>query len=153
VTGGQADINTSNFEKWNSSNESSYPYVIRSAAVDGSTTQLGLYNIAGTPSNPFNAISTTPGQWVQFVGAVSFTDGNSIVYRNGVNIQTVSIAGMANVSNSSLVGIATRLNTSSQPTTNESWKGTISTIRIYDKTLTDAEVLQNFNADKSKYGL
>jgi len=31
--------------------------------------------------------------------------------------------------------------------------GRFGTMRVYNKLLTDAEVLNNYNADKSKYGL
>jgi hypothetical protein len=74
------------------------------------------------------------------------------VYRNGISGGTTSLVGVNQVSNTSPVGIAGRV----APTTGNlqvPFKGTVGIIRMYNTSLTSTQVLQNFNADKSKYGL
>jgi hypothetical protein len=85
------------------------------------------------------------------VGVFNFTTDVLTVYRNGVSGSTASLVGVGQVSNSSSVGISCRLK--SDGTGEIFFKGTIATIRMYNTVLSPSQVLQNYNADKSKYGL
>jgi hypothetical protein len=147
---GQPDINEADlFTKWNLNNESRYPYSIRFnegtssmfvAAYDGfNFPQLSL---TGFPVNT----------WVQLVAVFDFSGGALTVYRNGVSGGTTSLLDTNQVSNTSPVGIAGRVG---QTTGNLQvpFKGTVGIIRMYNTSLTASQALQNFNADKSKYGL
>jgi hypothetical protein len=147
---GQPNINEADlFTKWNLNNESRYPYSIRFnegtssmfvAAYDGfNFPQLSL---TGFPVNT----------WVQLVAVFDFSGGALTVYRNGVSGGTTSLVGVGQVSNTSPVGIAGRV-ASGTGGLQVPFKGTVGIIRMYDTSLTASQVLQNFNADKSKYGL
>jgi len=74
-------------------------------------------------------------------------DGNKIyVYRNGV-LEGQSGAGVTFTVNTSNLYIG------SNNSTNYYLDGNMANLKIYDKALTTAEVLQNYNAYKSRFGL
>jgi len=142
---GEAEL----LEKWNLNNESRYPYTIRFnegassmlvAAYDG--TNFPQVSVTGFPVNT----------WKQLVAVFDFVGDTLTVYRDGVSGGTTSLVGVGQVSNTSPVGIAGRV-ASGTGGLQVPFKGTVGIIRMYDTSLTSAQVLQNFNADKSKYGL
>jgi len=98
----------------------------------------------------FLAVSTTTtpiiGQWYHLVGTY---DGSTMkVYLNGVLENTRSVSGNITQNDAGLaIGSYNGL-------PNEfAGDGKISIVRYYHKTLSATEVLQNFNALKSRYGL
>jgi hypothetical protein len=142
---GEAEL----LEKWNLNNEARYPYTIRFnegassmlvAAFDG--TNFPQVSVTGFPVNT----------WRQLVAVYDFVGKTLTVYRNGVSGGTTSLVGVGQVSNTSPVGIAGRV-AAGTGGLQVPFKGTVGIIRMYDTSLTSAQVLQNFNADKSKYGL
>jgi hypothetical protein len=142
---GEAEL----LEKWNLNNESRYPYTIRFnentssmlvAAYDGSN--FPSVSVTGFPVNT----------WKQLVAVFDFVGDTLTVYRNGVSGGTTSLVGVGQVSNTSPVGIAGRV-AAGTGALQVPFKGTVGIIRMYDTSLTAPQVLQNFNADKSKYGL
>jgi hypothetical protein len=136
------------FEKWNQTSQSRYPYVFRFNETSG-TVQVAAYDGTNNPTTSIAGFST--GEWYQSVGVYDFGTQILTQYKNGVSGSTVSLVGLGNIGNTSSVGIGHRISTAGG--TQFMFKGTIAIVRIYDNSLTDAEVLQNFNADKSKYGL
>jgi hypothetical protein len=110
------------------------------AAFDGSN--FPSVSLAGFPVNT----------WRQLVAVFDFVNGTLTVYRNGVSGGTTSLVGVGQVSNTSPVGIAGRV-AQGTGALQVPFKGTVGIIRMYNKALTGSEVSQNFNADKSKYGL
>jgi hypothetical protein len=135
-------------EKWNQSNQSRYPYTFRYAENTGNVL-VAAYDGTNFPSVSFSGFPTST--WAQAVGVFNFTTDVLTVYRNGVASGTTSLAGVGNISNTSSVGIACRLKTDA--TGEIFFKGSIAAVRIYDTALSSAQVLQNFNADRYKYGL
>jgi hypothetical protein len=142
---GEAEL----LEKWNLNNEPRYPYTIRFnegassmlvAAYDG--TNFPQVSVTGFPVNT----------WKQLVAVFDFVGDTLTVYRDGVSGGTTSLVGVGQVSNTSPVGIAGRV-ASGTGGLQVPFKGTVGIIRMYDTSLTSAQVLQNFNADKSKYEL
>jgi hypothetical protein len=142
---GEAEL----LEKWNLNNEPRYPYTIRFnegassmlvAAYDG--TNFPQVSVTGFPVNT----------WKQLVAVFDFVGDTLTVYRDGVSGGTTSLVGVGQVSNTSPVGIAGRV-AAFTGGLQVPFKGTVGIIRMYDTSLTSAQVLQNFNADKSKYGL
>ncbi len=142
---GEAEL----LEKWNLNNESRYPYTIRFnentssmlvAAYDGSN--FPSVSVTGFPVNT----------WKQLVAVFDFVGDTLTVYRNGVSGGTTSLVGVGQVSNTSPVGIAGRV-AAGTGALQVPFKGTVGIIRMYDTSLTAPQVLQNYNADKSKYGL
>jgi hypothetical protein len=136
-------------EKWDLNNESRYPYTIR--FNEGASSML----VAAYDGANFSSVSMTGftvNTWGQLVAVFDFVGDTLTVYRNGVSGGTRSLVGVGQVSNTSPVGIAGRV----APTTGNlqvPFKGTVGIIRMYDTSLTSTQVLQNYNADKSKYGL
>jgi hypothetical protein len=110
------------------------------AAYDG--TNFPQVSVTGFPVNT----------WKQLVAVFDFVGDTLTVYRDGVSGGTTSLVGVGQVSNTSPVGIAGRV-ASGTGGLQVPFKGTVGIIRMYDTSLTSAQVLQNFNADKSKYGL
>jgi hypothetical protein len=110
------------------------------AAFDGSN--FPNVSVSGFPVNT----------WRQIVAVFDFVSDTLTVYRNGVSGGTTSLAGVGQVSNTSPVGIAGRV-AQGTGALQVPFKGTVSIIRIYNSSLSSSEVLQNFNADKSKFGL
>ncbi len=142
---GEAEL----LEKWNLNNESRYPYTIRFnengrsmmvAAFDGSN--FPNVSVTGFPVNT----------WKQLVAVFDFVSKSLLVYRDGVLAGSTNLNLVGQVSNTSPVGIAGRV-AASTGALQVPFKGTIGIIRMYNKVLSPTEVLQNFNANKSRYGL
>jgi hypothetical protein len=146
VNTGEAEL----LEKWDQFNESRYPYTIR--FNEGASSVL----VAAYDGSIFSSISLSGfsvNTWKQLVAVFDFVGDTLTVYRDGVSGGTTSLVGVNQVSNTSPVAIATRLNTSGGSNSAIMFKGTVGIIRMYDTSLTSSQILQNFNADKSKYGL
>ena len=108
---------------------------------------------SGTGPNLFaNSTSYvgTVGTWYQLVYVFTNVASNTIeTFANGVSIGTVShsLASMLNTTNPLYIG---SYNGGEFP---QWFEGKIGITRLYNASLTSAQVLQNYNADKSKYGL
>lgn len=137
-------------EKWNLNNESRYPFVFR---YNESTSSLFAACYDGTNFRTVTASGIPVNTWKQVVGVFDFVANTLTLYRNGVAVGSTSISGMGQVSNTSPVTIGSRLTTSNGPTTGIMFKGSVGIIRMYNKPLTAAEVLNNFNTTKGTYGL
>jgi hypothetical protein len=116
-----------------------------------STTQRSVIETGTffTPSTYFvRAAAYTPvNKWTYFGVSVSFTNSQMKYYQNGVLAGIVPIAGNWNYADTLHVG---RYNYGSGSPID----GRLPIIRFYKgKCLTDAEFLQNFNANKADYGL
>ena len=94
------------------------------------------------PSNEFNG-------WLQTVFTREGTGSNQQkMYWNGVQVQTDTDSSDYNVSANNLVIGKSDRNSAVE------YKGYLAILRIYNgKALSSAEVLQNFNANRSRYGL
>ena len=117
------------------------------------TDGFGFYQQSGVVSwwvNQWNGTGATETQSATtsfgFTHWVGTYDGSNVkLYRNGVLEDTVSYTtAMTNPNVTFDIGNSKN---------SYSWDGNIGQVRIYDTALTATEVLQNFNATKSKYGL
>ena len=142
---GEAEL----LEKWNLNNESRYPYTIR-FNENTSSMLVAVYDGSNFPSVSVTGFPVNT--WKQLVAVFDFVGDTLTVYRNGVSGGTTSLVGVGQVSNTSPVGIAGRV-AAGTGALQVPFKGTVGIIRMYDTSLTSSQVLQNFNADKSKYGL
>lgn len=93
--------------------------------------------------------STTlqPSTWYQLVA--TFSSGNWIIYVNGVanTSGTFAITSFPSVVNPVLtLGV-------NQPGGDEYFNGRISTARIYNRVLSPAEIFQNFDAHRGRFGI
>jgi hypothetical protein len=87
-------------------------------------------------------------KWVNLQVTANYTTGAVNIYRNGIfySQQTMSTPVFPNTSVP--VYISSFVNAGFIP-----WTGNISTAQIYNKELTAAEIIQNFNAQKGRFGL
>ena len=107
----------------------------------------------GTGSTLF--VDSTPyvgtiNTWYQIVYVFTNVASNTLqTFVNGVSIGSVghSLASVLNTTTGLYIG---SYNNGEYP---QWFDGRIGITRLYNKSLTASEVLQNFNADKSKYGL
>ena len=145
---GQTQALTIILEKYNEGNQPRFPYTFRYAEASG---VIGVGAFDGTTLAARNASGFPVNTWANITATFDFVNDVLTVYRNGVSSGTASLVGINQVSNGSSVGIASRLQING--TGEIFFKGTISEIKMYNTTLTPSQVLQNYNADKSKYGL
>jgi hypothetical protein len=97
-----------------------------------------------------NYASTTTNNWYQIVYVFTNVAANTLqTFVNGVSVGSVShsLASILNTSTGLYIG-------SYNNGEYAQWfDGKIGIVRLYNKSLTSSEVLGNYNADKSKYGL
>ena len=134
----KADVNTTGTEHWLGSQ---YPGTGR--VIFDLFTNNKLRNfINGTAITGATTIAT--GTWYHAV----FTrdaSGNAKIYLNGTQDATGTISTSAPVNDNFEIGGSTTLT--------RWFNGKIPLCRVYNKTLTVTEALQNFNAQKSRFGL
>ena len=121
-------------------------YALRTAATGVTRFEVG--NGTTALNSPTFTIST--GTWYQIVGVWTNVAANSIeLYVNGSTQGSSShvFTSLLNSTNPLYLG---SYNGGEYP---QWWNGSIGIARIYNKALSSAEVLQNWNADKSIYGL
>lgn len=146
VNAGEAEL----LEKWNLNNESRYPFVFR---YNESTNSMFAACYDGVNFRSVSASGFPVNTWKQVVGVFNFVSNTLTLYRDGISVGSTSISGMSQVSNTSPVTIGTRLGTGGTISPGIMYKGNVGIIRMYNKPLTDAEVLNNFNTTKGTYGL
>ena len=92
-------------------------------------------------SSYYDLVSQT---WVNYLG--TYDQSNLKLYRNGSLIAQSSVSTTPKTNTTSLT-IGTRL------ANNLEYKGDIAIVQIYNKGLLSTEVLQNYNAQKDRFGL
>lgn len=138
--------NHSIFEKWNTANQSAYPYVVRYSRADNRL-YFACYNGS---SNPSVSVFVPTDTWFQVVGVFNHATNILSVYLNG-SFATSGSINLSGVNNTSTVQIGRRGNTTGGGT--NYFTGSIGIIRVYSVALTDSEVLGNFNDNRSQYGI
>ena len=89
--------------------------------------------------------------WYYFAATFNDSTNLNVIYKNAVNVGSASPAITFNVANERIcVGALTNGGTSA---VGSFFKGYIGEVHIYGRDLTSAEVTQNFNATKARYGL
>jgi hypothetical protein len=86
--------------------------------------------------------------WFQVVG--TYTSGSRILYINGVQVATDTQTGTIATNSSGMSIGAYGGNSGSN---GYFYNGALSICRVYNRVLTAAEVLQNFNAARGRYGV
>ena len=86
--------------------------------------------------------TTTNGNWHNYVVVNNAVSNNAKLYYDGVLIGT---ALYKNASTNTALYIGGTTGT-------YMWNGAIATFYVYNRSLIDSEVLQNYNAAKSKFG-
>ncbi len=150
-TNGQLNsVESELLEKWNKNNESKYPFTIR---FNESTTSMLVACYDGTNFRSATSSGFPVNTWKQLVAVFNFVDKTLTVYRDGGNPVSVSLTGVGQVSNTSPIAIASRLTSTGAAQSNIMFKGSIGIIRTYNIALSESQILQNFNAIRSRFGL
>jgi hypothetical protein len=118
-------------------------------------TQAAVYGIWRSTSNGWqfrlggggvdstiNITNATTGIWVNLT--LTYNKTTLIAYINGVNVGTNTPIGYVNDTQNLLIGDAS---------VSEYFKGGIASTQIYNRALSQAEILQNYNATKQRYNL
>lgn len=126
-----------------------YRIWLNGGTIVGDVAQSGASNVS------ISSILTNynNGNWYNVM--FSRNDSTLRLYVNGVEVRNVSDTLTGTVSNSQEVWIGRSAYTGggASPTGLYPYSGSISEIMIYDRVLTDAEILQNFDATKIRFGL
>ena len=132
--------------KTDGGNAADWGYGIRTASNGNTYIEVGN----GTTSITSPATALTINNWYQVVGVWTNVASNSIaLYLNGnsVGSNSHSFTSIKNTTSSLYTG-------SFNGGQFSQWlNGRMGIVRMYNSALTGSQVLQNFNADKSKYGL
>jgi hypothetical protein len=117
---------------------------------------LGLFNNGSTLNNFVSFLNSQSGNLMLPLGAninvnewtnVTFTrlDNNLVCFKNGVSVSTaVSTNNFSGTRNARIGGGVEQVNT---------FQGSISLMKIYNRALSATEVMQNFNAMRERYNI
>jgi hypothetical protein len=111
-------------------------------------TPVNIIRIYYTGANSIDfTVNFNHDQWVYWFASVNRPSDTIVIYKNGVqeNISTAATATGVIGTGASSIGDET--------IGGEQLKGTIGSIQYYTKALSASEVLQNYNAQKSRFGL
>lgn len=130
-------------EKWDGFATRPYPYVIR--YLRGTQQMVaGVFN--GTTAN--NAtIQISSNAWWHISSVFNWSSSLLTLYGNGGQVQNSGALNATGISNAVAINLMRRGNGINYAT------GQISNIKIYNRALSAAEVQQNFNAHRGRYGL
>lgn len=103
--------------------------------------KLNTYAVAGFTVRVGNCITLNSWQHVVW----SFSPGSVTFYVNATAIGTSSITSPASYTSTDYIG--------SDSAAANTFEGSISVVRLYGNTLSAADILQNFNAHRSRYGI
>jgi hypothetical protein len=102
-------------------------------------------NVGGVRTNLSATI--TVGPWYYVVGTANFSTGTQHIYLNGEEITSGNLGNTNTTSNS----IEFRVGSYYSESNLLPWDGNIGPVSVYNKALTAQEVLQNYNATKSRF--
>ena len=135
-------------------NDASYGYFISSgnnglainegAVLSGQTFGTIYYYNSSTANNLANIPSTT--LWNHIVAVISTSTNNIKIYGNG---------NPTPLSNSTVTGLSTSVSNIGRYITGNGnfLKGNLGSLKIYNRALDTAEISQNYNATKTRFGL
>jgi hypothetical protein len=107
----------------------------------------GTFRVTLRPSaTQINIVSgtLTIGNW--YMGTMTFDNTTARLYLNGVEVGSSSSGGPVTLNSSQSLNIGRRIH-------EQYYNGNIAQVSIYSRALTAAEVLQNFNALRGRYGI
>lgn len=109
----------------------------------GGQIRFGIYD--GSVYRQTNGFTPTRNAWTHIVG--TYNGSNFKLYKDGVLIETSALytAGLGSTINTAGTLIGRRGSTANH------FNGSLATVRIYDKALTDAQILQNYNSTKDRF--
>jgi hypothetical protein len=113
---------------------------------------VNLYGGGCKQNNSYNSITITGTGW-HFLAMTR--SGTSLkVYGDGITNTRTTVCGSGAISSKNLnIGATINDGFPSAPSQRDWWTGNIADVQLYNRTLNDMEVLQNYEALKSRYGL
>lgn len=117
----------------------------------GNTNNTFFFSVGNDASYRIASANTlTLNQWVN-VTAVCTSGGNIVLYKNG----TETTYAASSLTTGTVTYTSTQLNIGYRFVGGQSdpFKGNIAQVTVYNRALSAAEVLQNYNATKQRYGL
>jgi len=133
--------------KTDGGNAADWGYGIRTGSNGGTFLEVGN----GTTSITSPSYTVTTGQWYQIVGVWTNVASNSIaLYVNGAS-QGSNSHSFASIKNSTRPMFFGSFDGGA--TFGQWFNGRMGIVRLYNKALSAGEVLQNYNANKTTYGL
>ena len=123
--------------RWIVSYGNASPSQSRFLGINGTTYYFGGY------ADDIIASGVPVNTWINMAGVYDGT--NASMYINGVLVSGPAAKGWGTVPNNAQVG--------RQTNGVEYWSGNIAQVSIYNRALTEAEVSQNFNALRGRYGI
>ena len=112
-------------------------------SIGGRSRIQDSYQVARTPYGSTNL-------WVNISGILDYTNDLIKIYINGILVKTQSV----NFGSNTIVkGVPTVPDAIGSIQNTQFFNGKIGQFSLYNKELTSTEVLQNFNANRSRYGL
>ena len=128
----------------------------------GDPSGFGVTDAGGISSNGFRANSgTSVQQWVggSIMGQTISTDSTPkqvVLRRSGTTFNSFSngvLIGTVTAASTSATFVNYSMNHHISTASNNGWNGTYYIARMYNRTLSDAEVMQNYQATKTRFGL
>ena len=111
--------------------------------VNGGLLNFGCQGSSPIPHANYSTTTVNTGAW--FHGVATYDGSNVRIYING-NLESTNARTGNITSGAKNIG-------SNSGGSSEYFNGTIATVKVYDRALSAAEVKQNFNAHRSRYGI
>jgi hypothetical protein len=111
--------------------------------VNGALLNFGTQNSSPIPHANYSTTTVNTGAW--FHGVATYDGSNVRIYING-NLESTNARTGTITSGAKNIG-------SNSGGSSEYFDGTIATVRVYNRVLSAAEVQQNFNAQRTRYGI
>jgi len=133
-----------------------YPYKLQ-FEYNSNNGNLGLFRYDGTNYRyalwNFGSQNTYfLNKTVHIVATYSSLTNTFAIYYNGVS-QTITSSNPGNISVNNTTNFAIGAQIKTDGTKGDYFPGTINLVRVYNRALTASEVLQNFNATRTTYGI
>lgn len=138
--------------KWGSSSQSNFCFLLFLNWFAQGNIYFLVGNSAGTNYSTHSiAHNLSTSAYSNFT--VVYDNGLVSWYRNGVFVQTDTNGNAPLKSVTTAITIGADYDGGNPDTLTRSYDGTIPNVKLYSRPLTAAEVLQNFNANRTTYGL
>lgn len=111
--------------------------------VNGALLNFGTQNNSPIPHANYSTTTVNTGAW--FHGIATYDGSNVRIYING-NLESTNARTGIITSGAKNIG-------SNSGGSSEYFNGTIATVKVYNRALSAAEVQQNFNAQRTRYGI
>ena len=153
--GSSSNLNTGNNIStivWFNSNSNAAYSVLASKLFSGYTLGWEIANSSGGlrvsmrpgPYIDFTGASITLGKW--YMGAFTYDGISCRMYVDGAFWSAGAISGATNLNSTATFQIGSRFG-------GNNFNGNIGMTMMYNRKLSDAEILQNFNATRGRYGI